>query len=77
MNYCFTAPSGQRYANSLVPPLKGQEYGFDAFLLIVSKLQLIAESSSGRIFAQLVGQSRALEDAGPSIRTKETSQEGL
>lgn len=34
--------------------LQGQDYGFDAFFLIVSELQLIAESSGG-IFPELVG----------------------
>jgi hypothetical protein len=73
--YCFTTTSGQGYANSLMPSLKGQDYGFDAFLLIVSELQLIAQRSDGRIFPDLV--DATCRGAIRRIRPEETSHDGL
>lgn len=58
-----------------MPSLEGQDYGFDAFLLIVSELQLTAQRSDGRIFPDLVDPTSG--DASRRIRPEETSHDGL
>ena len=43
----LAAPRGQRDADALMPALQRQEHGFDALLLIVSELGLVAQGRDG------------------------------
>lgn len=60
-----------------MPSIKRQDYGFDAFLLVIPELQLIAaqRSGRGRILPGLA--DPGCRDAGRRIRPEETSHDGL
>lgn len=77
MIYCFATAGGQGYANSLVPSPERQDYGFDAFSLVIPELQLIASQRGGgcRILPGLV--DPGCRDASRRIRPEETSHDGL
>lgn len=77
--YCLAAAGGQGDANSLMPSLERQDYGFDAFLLVIPELQLIAAQRSGRcrILSRLIDPGRCCRDASRRIRPEETSHDGF
>lgn len=57
-----------------MPSLERQDYGFDAFLLVIPELQLIAAES--RILPGLADPG-CCRDASRRIRPEETSDDGL
>lgn len=79
MIHSLATAGGQGYANSLMPSLERQDYGFDAFLLVIPELQLIAaaQRSGRRRIVPGLADPGCCRDASRRIRPEETSHDGL